>query len=80
MKASLFAVLLLLSGCADEASSTTPPGPEFDTIPEEAQRGGDPAAGRDYLINGGYITCGIPKSVFDRVFGPQSPGMLADSS
>lgn len=35
----------------------------YDEVPEEAQRPGDPTKGYDYLINGGYITCGLPKSI-----------------
>jgi mono/diheme cytochrome c family protein len=42
----------------------------FEQIPAEPQRAGDPAKGYDYLINGGYITCGIPQSLYERVFGP----------
>ncbi|MBL9013941.1 MAG: c-type cytochrome [Myxococcales bacterium] len=76
MKRTSIAVLAFLVGCTDDGSEMQPPpGPQLEVIPAEPQRAGDPVAGRDYLLNGGYITCGIPKSVFDRVFGPQSPGI-----
>ena len=59
--------------------------PDYPTVPEEAQRTGDPAKGKDYLLNGGYITCGIPKTVYDNVFGPASaddrvPGRTGDNA
>ena len=47
-------------GVGDDDSSTTPPYPE---IPSDTQRAGDPAKGYDYLLNGGYVTCGLPKSI-----------------
>ena len=57
--------LFVLVGCGTEPPSgggggTEPPYPE---IPAEAQRPGDPAKGYDYLINGGYVTCGLPRSI-----------------
>src|SRR5262245_39092610 len=62
-----YLVVATLAACA------TKPAPHPDwTYPQvdaEPQRAGDPAKGYDYLINGGYITCGIPKSAFDQVFG-----------
>jgi len=79
-------MVVLLVGCTSEP--TTPPGgddvPDYPSVPEEAQRTGDPAKGRDYLLNGSYITCGIPKSVYDRVFGPAGaddtvPGRTGDN-
>ena len=35
----------------------------YPEIPAEQQRTGDPAKGYDFLINGGYVTCGLPKSI-----------------
>jgi cytochrome c5 len=57
--------LVAVAACGTEPSggddtSATPPYPE---VPAEAQRPGDPMKGYDYLINGGYITCGLPKSI-----------------
>jgi mono/diheme cytochrome c family protein len=65
--ALLFAALL---GCS------TTPAPSTDTYPEvpaDPQRAGDPAKGYDYLVNGGYMSCGIPRSLYDQVFGPAAP-------
>jgi len=62
-------VILLLAACG--SSGHTPVSTAgFEQIPAEPQRAGDPAKGYDYLINGGYITCGIPQSLYSRVFGP----------
>ena len=67
MRTILLSTLVLATACTAE------PGPHPDwTYPQiagEPQRDGDPAKGYDYLINGGYITCGIPKTAFDQVFG-----------
>jgi mono/diheme cytochrome c family protein len=53
--------------------SDAPPQPNVDwaypSIAAEPQRAGDPAKGYDYVINGGYITCGVPKATYDSVFG-----------
>lgn len=58
-------IALMVSACGTEPvipdnGSTVPPYPE---IPAEPQRKGDPVKGYDYLINGGYITCGLPASI-----------------
>ena len=47
----------------------------YPELPADTQRAGDPAKGYDYLVNGGYITCGIPRSAYDRVFGASDPGI-----
>ena len=67
MRKHLVALVMAASsvGCGTEPGvggdpSTTPPYPE---VPAEAQRPGDPAKGYDFLINGGYVTCGLPKSI-----------------
>jgi mono/diheme cytochrome c family protein len=58
--------LVVAMGCGTEpaddggGSGIVFPYPE---LPEEPQRTGDPAKGYDYLINGGYVTCGLPKSI-----------------
>ncbi|HEY5921346.1 MAG TPA: hypothetical protein VIV11_06735 [Kofleriaceae bacterium] len=65
---ALVAALLFAVGCGtepggmgdDDGNDIVFPYPE---IPAEDQRPGDPAKGYDYLINGGYITCGLPKSI-----------------
>src|SRR5690242_4515109 len=71
------------------AACGTQPAPHPDwsypQVPADPQRTGDPAKGYDYLINGGYITCGIPKSLYDRVFGAPNvldvlPGRTGDDA
>lgn len=59
-------VAALVAGCGTEP--TIDPDQDqgdypYDQIPEEDQRVGDPVKGREYLLNGGYITCGLPKSI-----------------
>ncbi len=46
-----------------------PPGP----VAAEPQRDGDPAEGYSTLVNEGYVSCGIPSAIFDRVQGPAPP-------
>ena len=60
---ALFAVVVTLGvGCGTDldVGGTDVEFP-YDEIAEETQRPGDPAKGYDYLINGGYITCGCPR-------------------
>ncbi|CAN5809736.1 hypothetical protein BH11MYX3_BH11MYX3_48440 [soil metagenome] len=82
----IIAVLALLAACANDPVQAPPDAAdEFPSIPGEAQRTGDPAKGLDYLLNGGYITCGIPKPVFDRFFGAAAtedrvPGRTGDNT
>ncbi len=38
-------------------------------IPAEPQRKGDPKAGYDTLVNGGYVSCGAPASVYRMAYG-----------
>ena len=83
-------IVLLLAACGRS------PGPaagsdaisitwSYPSIPADPQRAGDPAKGYDYLINGGYITCGLPKSLYDSVFGAapaaeRIPGRTGDNA
>src|SRR5687768_7780631 len=39
-------------------------------VPAEAQRPGDPEAGYHALVNNGYVSCGLPYSLFAQFFGP----------
>lgn len=63
-------------GCADtsdRASVKAEPGPVAST----PQRPGDPQAGYDVLVNGDYMTCGMPYSAWRRVSGrPRSVATL----
>jgi mono/diheme cytochrome c family protein len=38
-------------------------------IPAEPQRPGDPKAGYDTLVNGSYVSCGVPWSIYRMAFG-----------
>jgi len=38
-------------------------------IPAEPQRSGDPKAGYDTLVNGSYVSCGVPWSIYRMAFG-----------
>jgi mono/diheme cytochrome c family protein len=44
-----------------------------ENIEREPQREGDAARGYDMLVNGGYVSCGLPISAYRRVFGPAPP-------
>jgi mono/diheme cytochrome c family protein len=39
------------------------------TVPAEPQRSGDARRGYDVLVNGGYVRCGIPLSLYREAFG-----------
>ncbi len=71
MLAKPLVILCLVGACSDSAApkSTTPDWP-YEPVPTDPQRTGDPAKGYDYLVNGGYISCGLPKSLYDKVYGP----------
>jgi mono/diheme cytochrome c family protein len=56
-------VAVLAAACGTEPTTAPPIDGPYDEVPEEPQRPGDAAKGYDYLINGGYITCGLPKSI-----------------
>lgn len=68
---ALTAILLLLFivGCSDgeaPAVAKAEPGP----VSPAEQRPGDPEVGYDVLVNGGYVTCGIPYSAWARAARP----------
>ncbi len=53
-------------GSESSGEPVPPPGPwdEGWPIPETPQVPGDPAAGREFLLSAGYVTCGIPYVLF----------------
>ncbi len=54
---------LVCMACQREDNATySPLGP----IPPSSQRLGDPARGREALLNEAYITCGMPESAYRR--------------
>ncbi len=59
---AIAALTTLVAACGTETSGGGIDGP-YDEVPDEPQRPGDAAKGYDYLINGGYVTCGLPKSI-----------------
>lgn len=79
----LLLVISTFVACGDDGAAVTPAPdafvPEVDAgpvssplghIPEEPQPPGDPEAGYRALLNTGFLTCGIPRRVYDTVFGP----------
>lgn len=63
------ALVLAITGCPDPESPPVPkaqPGP----VPPTVQRSGNPEIGYDVLVNGGYVTCGIPYSAWVRAVQP----------
>ena len=82
-----------LAGCSSEAIEATTggggtggqierPGTPIDAEP---QRAGDPAAGYDALVNNGYVSCGLPYSVYQQFFAPapavqQLPGRVGKNA
>ncbi|HEY5947333.1 MAG TPA: hypothetical protein VIV40_17635 [Kofleriaceae bacterium] len=63
---TLVTAVVFAVGCGTETPSGDDDGQVVFPYPEiaaEQQRAGDPAKGYDFLINGGYVTCGLPKSI-----------------
>ena len=63
-----FLAALLLLGCTERQTEVAKdePGP----VPSATQRPGDPEEGYDILVNGGYVTCGIPYAALSRTARP----------
>ena len=67
-------LIVLLCGCGDGSDDNRAPAPRSDAaqipavgpwnsgyaLPAEAQTPGDPQGGRDLLLNGAYMSCGLP--------------------
>ena len=75
MKVAL-ALVAALVACGSDRGDPAPPDAGFPAFEGEPQRPGDPVKGYDYLVNGGYITCGIPKSAYDQVASPADPTQI----
>lgn len=56
-------VVALLVGCGTNSGGGSGIDYPYEPIAPEPQRAGDPTKGYDYLINGGYVTCGLPQSI-----------------
>jgi hypothetical protein len=73
----LVAVALPAAACSAAPSlKMAPGGPALIAIPAEPQRDGDAAAGYAALLNKGYVTCGMPWSVYAQIAGPTPPELL----
>lgn len=83
----MIVILTLLHACKKEPVFTTPNVPvDFppgNVLPNGAtvidptpQRPGDPVAGWDYLINGDYVSSGIPRTIFTTFYGTDNTNRL----
>ncbi len=72
----LSGALLFFVQCKKDPVDNSPVGDNFQSIDSEPQRNGDPAAGRDYLINGDYISSGIPYDLFTAAMGTDPENVL----
>ncbi|MEN8175898.1 MAG: hypothetical protein ABFS23_09055 [Pseudomonadota bacterium] len=65
-------LFLSVAGCTDRDDRPIPKaGP--GTVPATTQRSGDPAAGYEVLVDGGYVTCGMPYTAWARAARPPEP-------
>jgi mono/diheme cytochrome c family protein len=73
MKRAVLPFCLLLIGCNEEPAPMemlgVPPDPSGIFIEPAEQRPGDPQKGYDALVNRGYVSCGIPYSIYSQFFG-----------
>lgn len=70
--AAVLVMMCTTAGCTEDETgllSKAEPGP----VPPAGQREGDPAAGYDVLVNGGYMTCGMPYAAWKRATPPVDP-------
>lgn len=69
----LLSGLMILVACKDDPEVPVIPEPEAPSgttpIPASAQRTGDAAQGREYLLNGDYVDSGIPYDLFLQTVG-----------
>lgn len=72
-----FLALVALSACYDDGSDYRS---ETGPVPTSVQEPGDPHLGRDALLNAPYVSCGIPRSAFDRIMPDAQPTPLAGRS
>ncbi len=73
------AAALFAAGCGDGSDDSNPSGPQADRaripavghwnhgveLPSEPQVQGDPVRGRDLLLNGAFMSCGIPYKLWE---------------
>ncbi len=73
---SLLSVSFFFTGCKKDPETPNTGNPSRVVVPAEAQRTGDPIAGREYLLNGNYISSGIPLALFTQVIGSDPENVL----
>lgn len=64
---------LVFCGCSaplPEEMLGVPPDPSGTFIEPAVQRPGDPQKGYEALVNRGYVSCGIPYSIYSQFFSP----------
>jgi mono/diheme cytochrome c family protein len=83
----LLLIVLVAAACGGDDALPDAPPPVFPypTVAADPQRAGDPAKGYDYLVNGGYITCGLPQDLYNAAFPPapadqRIPGRTGDNA
>src|SRR5262245_2565487 len=74
MRASRGAALFVAAGltaCSPPPTTGEPPDPfaAYFRVPASPQRPGDPEAGYRALVNNGYVSCGLPYSLYARFLG-----------
>lgn len=75
---AMFLLLSAIAGCAEDGTRT-PTKAEPGPVPPTSQRAGDPESGYDVLVNGGYVTCGMPYAAWKRASPSTEPARtLAD--
>ena len=82
MRSGTLALLLLAACNGAVIPDAGPSGPQIVQVAAEPQRSGDPDAGYRALVNEGYVSCGVPWSIYSKVAGPapaidQIPGRAA---
>jgi len=65
---------LLLAGCGEHEGEVAKAKP--GEVPAYPQRDGDPAVGRDILLNQAVVTCGVPVSAYRARVGKTDPDLL----
>lgn len=74
----LLTIIIMMSvACGDQIEISENPYEDVsdyvEVIPPSAQRSGNPAAGKDYLIYGDYLDSGVPASMYNLSFGLLTP-------
>ncbi len=79
---SISCALLLLACSSEDAAIAPPAGPwaRGVTLPKEPQTGGNAELGKEILLNGSYMSCGVPVKLWDNaITGPTVRATLGSS-